>query len=278
MQVPSNHPSKSVSSPVVKINIFRIGDVEAMVDSGAKNSVISEELLSGRASFPIRPSSPYRNIDGSAVGNVLGEVSIKVWYGGSVVDLNRVKNLVFPVVLGIEWIVQSGVTIKGVNGRAEVRIPEQDETIDRGGPKVQLSEAGRALDEEKLAVPTSSEFETVPEQDILRKIQESTTVAEKLACIKEEEEDEVHSNVFPKEAEGQRVMAALIDEASYNVSVRPKRFLKPMRSKRVPAGSWGLISCKVFNENHSLWMVSAASAWMGGNRSQRERDRTDKGS
>ena len=90
MQVPYIQPATSINNPVIKVDIFRIGIVDAMVDSGAKNSVICEDLLSGRSCFPIRPSSSYRNIDGSAVGNVVREVSISVRVGGSVVDLNRV--------------------------------------------------------------------------------------------------------------------------------------------------------------------------------------------
>ena len=89
MQVPYIQPATSINSPVIKVDIFRIGIVDAMVDSGAKNSVICEDLLSGRSCFLIRPSSSYRNIDGSAVGNVVGEVSISVRVGGSVLDLNR---------------------------------------------------------------------------------------------------------------------------------------------------------------------------------------------
>ena len=109
--------------------------VDAMVDSGAKNSVMSEELLRGRSSFSIRSPSSYRNIDGSAVGNVVGETSITVRYGGVVVDLDRVvvvRTMMFPVVLGVDWIVRSGATIKGLNGKAEVTVPGQDVWASKG--------------------------------------------------------------------------------------------------------------------------------------------------
>ena len=71
MQDPFSSPTDSISSPIVNVDLFRVGMVKAMVDSGAKNSVICENLLLGRSSFPIRPSTSYRNIDGSTVGNEL---------------------------------------------------------------------------------------------------------------------------------------------------------------------------------------------------------------
>lgn len=82
---------------------MRIGVVEALVDSGAKNSVISENLLSGRSTFPIKPC--LSGDDGSAFENIVGETSLTERFGGVVVDLNQVvvlKTAVFPLVLGIE--------------------------------------------------------------------------------------------------------------------------------------------------------------------------------
>ena len=50
--------------------------VEATIDSVAKKSVFFENLLIGRSSFPIQLSVSYQNIFESAVGNVVGEMSI----------------------------------------------------------------------------------------------------------------------------------------------------------------------------------------------------------
>ena len=50
-------------------------------------------------------------IDGSAVSNVVGETLITVRYKGVLIDLHYVavvQSLIYPLVLGIEWIVQSG--------------------------------------------------------------------------------------------------------------------------------------------------------------------------
>jgi hypothetical protein len=61
-----------------------------MVDSGAKNSAISEEMLLDRSSFVVRPPSKYLFIDGTQMDNVTGEVSLTIRYKGTVVDLEKV--------------------------------------------------------------------------------------------------------------------------------------------------------------------------------------------
>ncbi|EFX63006.1 hypothetical protein DAPPUDRAFT_119627 [Daphnia pulex] len=102
--------------------------MEAMVDSGAKNSAVSEEWLVNRSCFEIRPPSNYRSLDGMPINNVVGETALTVRYQGVVVDLPRVavvKKMLYPLVLGIEWIVQSGAVIKGVEGKAEVIMPDR---------------------------------------------------------------------------------------------------------------------------------------------------------
>ena len=51
------------------------------------------------------------------------------------VDLDRVvvvRTMMFPVVLGVDWIVRSGATIKGLNGKAEVTVPGQDVWASKG--------------------------------------------------------------------------------------------------------------------------------------------------
>ncbi|EFX67804.1 hypothetical protein DAPPUDRAFT_330692 [Daphnia pulex] len=99
-----------------------------MVDSGAKNSAISEEWLVNRSCFEIRAPSNYRSLDGMPINNVVGETALMVRYQGVVVDLPRVavvKKMLYPLVLGIEWIVQSGAVIKGVEGKAEVIMPDR---------------------------------------------------------------------------------------------------------------------------------------------------------
>ena len=95
-----------------------------MVDSGAKTSVISEELVHGWSFFSIRPASLYTNVEGSPVENILGETSITVRFRGILTDLDRVlmvERMMFPIVMGIDWVVGSA-TIKGVNGKVELTV------------------------------------------------------------------------------------------------------------------------------------------------------------
>ena len=46
----------NAQSRLIKVFILRIRDVETMVDTGAKNSIISEEISQERSAFKIRSS------------------------------------------------------------------------------------------------------------------------------------------------------------------------------------------------------------------------------
>ena len=110
-QAPNNIVTLSVNSPVIAVDVFRISTTNDMVDTGAKTSVICQSFLSGRTAFAIRPPVFYRNIDGSAASNVVGETSITVRYQDVLIDLYRVavvKSSIYPLILGIEWIVHRG--------------------------------------------------------------------------------------------------------------------------------------------------------------------------
>ena len=140
-----------------------------------------------------------------------------------------------PVVLGIEWIVQSGASVKGINGRAEVILPS-----------LHSAKETRSLD--TMSPVAKMETERVKEdstaEDVALKV-----LVQKLACIPEDDSEEEKANDFSQEAENLRVLGAIIDEASFNIPVRPKCCLKPMRSKRIPAGTQGFVSCRVPDEN-----------------------------
>ncbi len=230
-----------------------------MVDSGAKNSVISEDLLSGRSTFLIKPSLPYRNIDGSAVGNIVGETSITVRYGGVVLDLNRVvvvKTAVFPLVLGIEWIVRSGANIKGINGKAEVIMPGQ-EVQQHEQKKIMITKE----DEVKTRLMVDDKLASI-EEDISEEKFENENVPEGKLVNENLTEENLGGENLSEEKDFLRPLAAMLDDASFAVTVRttPRQFLKPMRSKRVPAGNWGSFSCRVPDARKNLWMVSTAGS------------------
>ena len=65
---------------------------------------------------------------------------------------------------------------------------------------------------------------------------------------------------FSTAAEEFRILGTLVDEAGVTVRPRPKSFLKPMRSKRIPAGCRGLVSCRVPEDQNVWWMVSTAGS------------------
>ncbi|KAI9557274.1 hypothetical protein GHT06_017099 [Daphnia sinensis] len=100
-----------VNSLFIYADVFHIGELKVLVDSGAKNSTISEE---------------YRFIDGSTIEKVVGEVSLTVRYWGIVIDIPRVavmRKMLYSMVLGVEWIVGSGSNMREVEGVATIIMP-----------------------------------------------------------------------------------------------------------------------------------------------------------
>ncbi|KAI9555914.1 enzymatic polyprotein [Daphnia sinensis] len=217
---PDKKVRETVSSPFIQADVFRIGGLRAMVDSGAKHSAISEETLTDRTAFPIRPPSNYRFLDGSPVDNVVGEISLTVRYQGTIVDLPKVavlRNMMYPLVLGVEWIVKSGVTIKGVDGRAEVIVPLESEVVS-------VREKGNLV------------------RDYVETEAESIHVA------------------FQSAAQELLNLGALVSEDFPDEHRRPKGLLKSMRSKRIPANSAGHMKFRVSCQEQELWMAPTAGA------------------
>ena len=97
-----------------------------MVDTGAKNSIISEEILRGRSAFQIRPSeSAWCSVNRQNLP-AHGETSLSVRFKDSIVDLKRVvvmRDVMYPLVLGVDWITTSGVIISTRNGQLMVDVP-----------------------------------------------------------------------------------------------------------------------------------------------------------
>jgi hypothetical protein len=55
--------AESKGRPFINADVFRVGELRAMMDSGAKNSAICEEMLLNHSCFNIRPPSKYFFID-----------------------------------------------------------------------------------------------------------------------------------------------------------------------------------------------------------------------
>lgn len=223
----------SVNSPFIHADVFRIGELKALVDSGAKNSAISEELLLNRSCFEVHPPTKYRFIDGTTIDNVVGEVSLTVRYRGIVVDLPRVavmRKMFYPMVLGVEWIVGSGANVRGVEGVATVImlnvIPESVASIHSKLPQ-------------------------------LAEIQSTTR--------------EETSDGYGMAVEEFKNIGAIIADDTVGSRSMPDFRLKVMRSKKIPPGSVCFVKCKVPQQNHELWFlptvgaVGAKGGWLSPN-------------
>ena len=66
--------SHAPDSPLILVDILRVGPIKAMVDSGTRRSFIREELLKGYTSLQIRkPSQSWLGAGGGVI-DVVGEV------------------------------------------------------------------------------------------------------------------------------------------------------------------------------------------------------------
>ena len=114
----------------INVDIFRMGEATAMVDSGAKRSAIRADLIANRNSFPIRNSSScWRTADGGIARNVVGETSLTIRYKGHVVELPRVvvmNNLAPPFILGIEWVDAMRAAVTTKDGKGVVTFKKQE--------------------------------------------------------------------------------------------------------------------------------------------------------
>ncbi|KAI9550771.1 hypothetical protein GHT06_004558 [Daphnia sinensis] len=146
-------------SPVIEVDVFRVGLVKAMVDSGAKNSVIRADLIRGRSIFDLRVASrTWRTLDYQILP-LVGETSLVVRFGGTVTDLNQVlvmENAIFPMVLGMDWIERSGAVICVKEGVAIVevtrgqKLKENDKGCGYGKAVDELLVMGALVEEEEV--------------------------------------------------------------------------------------------------------------------------------
>lgn len=217
----------SINNPFIHADVFRIGELRALVDSGAKNSAISEELLLNRSCFEVHPPSKYRFIDGTTIDNVVGEVSLTVRYRGIVVDLPRVAvmmKMLNPVVLGVEWIVGSAANVRGVEGVATV---------------IMLN----VIPDSVASVQDVKENSKLPQQV---EIQSKTRVET--------------SNRHGMGVEEFKNIGAIIAEDTVGTRNKPDLSLKALRSKKIPPGTVCFVKCKVPQQNHELWFITTVGA------------------
>ena len=109
------------------VKVKEIGSIVGTVDTGAKTTGVSLGYLNDEAE--IRASTrTYLTVDGNHITNVVGETDLTVTFQGKDVWLPNVavfKKMVYPFVLGIDWITRGSIVIIGREGGALVSVSNQ---------------------------------------------------------------------------------------------------------------------------------------------------------
>ena len=121
------HVPVKVQCPFIRVEVEGIGQLTALVDTGARSSVLAyEQVPDGVALKPV--SRDYRSVDGSYVMNIVGEIDITVVFESKVVHLTEVavlRELPYPMLLRMDFISKGNVTITGGGSGASVAIQEE---------------------------------------------------------------------------------------------------------------------------------------------------------
>lgn len=109
---------------VVTVNVARVGDVVAMVDSGAMVCVVRRDIVEKLLKEENLFGGFVVGFDKAKVA-VVGEIPLTIRFGGQVVELRRVKvvkNSLYDMILGAEWIEKGNIVIFGDSGRLMARV------------------------------------------------------------------------------------------------------------------------------------------------------------
>ena len=113
-------------------NVVGVGEVRALVDSGASVSAITidmvKHLLKGKGSTHY---SNLRGIDNRTV-DVIDELELQIVLYGSNVTLSRVvviRSAPFSLILGSDWIVASGARLQGSPDKIKISFPRKNVTF-----------------------------------------------------------------------------------------------------------------------------------------------------
>ncbi len=199
--------------------------MDALVDTGAKTTVVSENLVKGRSSFAIQPPTlSWKGVDGASLP-IVGELSLSVRYHENVVDLHGVvvmKDPVYPLILGIDWITASNAQIKAKDGKLMIEVPVREPEPSRKKEKTVVLESPQGSEEKE------------------NMFKEAAAEMRVFAAIIEDAE---------------------LPHPSKNRVTQPP-FLKPMRSGRIPKSSLGFIPAKVPQSNGASWMIKTVGSAM----------------
>ena len=280
------------------VNIKEIGDVEGMVDTGAKITGISLDSLS--EDTKIRPPTRnYLTVDGNYITNVVGETDLTVTFQGRDVGLKNVavfETMVYPLVLGIDWITKGNIIISGRQGGALVSVnnPIVTEGLPLNTPtatRFSLEGVMKKLEDMKAALndPIVTEgppvISTVPAvttrftvEDVKRKFEEMEATPEVDEELEEDETSEFAEVSVPLlgielEAVFDGVPASTEGDAAEPTGpvkekaepIRVKKpdtegailgMFKPEKGTLIPDNSWGYVKGSAPGARNGTWIVS----------------------
>ena len=127
----------------INVNVSGVGEVIAIIDSGAAKSAVRHDIIAGYGHKINPPRRRWVCADGFADG-VMGETEVTVEHEGRAVHLPEVvvfKNLVEPFLLGMEWIDAARVAVMA-NDHAGVVVYRETTTGALEGPGVKCVISG----------------------------------------------------------------------------------------------------------------------------------------
>ena len=115
--------AQDVKPAVVTVEVLRMGEMAALVDTGATKSVVREDLVRGNKFFTIgKCNRNWKTID-TAPANQVGQTSLTVNYQGSSIYLGEVvvmRDLHYPLILGLEWVDAARVSVSTLEREGKV--------------------------------------------------------------------------------------------------------------------------------------------------------------
>ena len=251
------------------VKVKEIGSIEGMVDTGAKTTGVSLGYLNDEAE--IRASTKtYLTVDGNHITNVVGETDLTVTFQGKDVWLPNVavfKEMVYPLVLGIDWITRGNIVIIGREGGALVSVSNQ--VITEKLP----SDNGTSVKEE--FVP--AEFTRYTIEDVKRKFEEMEALSEDNEEVEENATPELVQDSAPLQGIGSETVfdvartfteieaPGAVGPTSKKISPGSEKLnkedvvigmFKPDKETIIPENSWKYVKGRAPGMKSGTWIVS----------------------
>jgi len=266
--------AKDTAYAFADVDIHRIGDVRALVDSGAKRSVVSYDLIKGRNSFPImKPKTLWQAIDSEPISNVIGETNLVIRYQGTLVELDRVvvmKKIVSPLVLGIEWINAARTWVGAIDQKGIVVRQPQEEARPPPPSRPLASRTRRRA----MVFPDAPIRPVFTVEDVKRKLEEieedeseDSSVAESEVKIQEEqcESESYETPIGPEMPEDWLGQINDIMETRERTIYKRREYLSPLKDQVIPARSRAFVSFRTPEAKDGEWYALNAFGTAKGN-------------